>query len=223
LLSDGSENESCISENRREKYLDTGKTFRNIINDRSTSLLFFQLPSFLPSTSDKILSSDQQTQMPGPSSTAQSNISRKNDNTSQNELSHCLEQFPPGSKIGKLQLLRSGRVVMSINGHKMDITEAIPTNCFETAVQIETQTDKSTLSSDDLRRERELLNGLELFDASEPSPLTTKPQYPISNPKFTSHGSLSSSPSPHLRNVAQIFGEIPYHFACSFNFHEDIS
>jgi hypothetical protein len=42
-----------------------------------------------------------------------------------------LERFPTGVEIGKLQLMRSGRVMMSIGGTQLDISQAIQSNCCE--------------------------------------------------------------------------------------------
>jgi hypothetical protein len=36
-----------------------------------------------------------------------------------------------GTQLGKLQFLRSGRAVLRIGGHRVDLAEAIPSNCFE--------------------------------------------------------------------------------------------
>jgi hypothetical protein len=45
---------------------------------------------------------------------------------------NSLEAFTTGStRIGKLQFLRSGKAVLNIGGHQMDISESINSNCFE--------------------------------------------------------------------------------------------
>lgn len=44
---------------------------------------------------------------------------------------HCLADLPTGSKIGKLKIMRSGRVIMDINNEVLDVRKAIPSECFE--------------------------------------------------------------------------------------------
>lgn len=44
---------------------------------------------------------------------------------------NCLETFGGGTRIGKLQFLRSGKAVFNIGGIQMDISESINSECFE--------------------------------------------------------------------------------------------
>lgn len=50
--------------------------------------------------------------------------------------SHCLANLPTGTKIGKLKIMRSGKVVMNINDEVLDVTKAIPSQCFEVILHI---------------------------------------------------------------------------------------
>lgn len=61
----------------------------------------------------------------------QKNQQQTKQSQKEDEQKNCLEFFPAHSKIGKLQFLRSGRIVMNIGGQRMDIAEAIPSDCFE--------------------------------------------------------------------------------------------
>ena len=49
-----------------------------------------------------------------------------------------------GTQLGKLQFLRSGRAVLRIGGHRVDLAEAIPSNCFETLLKVETAAPTAT-------------------------------------------------------------------------------
>lgn len=49
---------------------------------------------------------------------------------------HCLDAFQSGAQIGRIQFLRNGRVVMNIGSSKMDISEAIPSKCFEVCISL---------------------------------------------------------------------------------------
>lgn len=44
---------------------------------------------------------------------------------------HCLHGLTSGTEIGKLQVLRSGRIIMNIGGHEMDVAESVYSRCFE--------------------------------------------------------------------------------------------
>jgi len=64
---------------------------------------------------------------------------------------HCMDGLPTGAEIGKLQLLKNGKVRLVIGNRVMDVHEAIPSNMFETVVQTQTFTapknEPETLSS----------------------------------------------------------------------------
>lgn len=49
-----------------------------------------------------------------------------------------MEAFPDGVEIGRLQLLRSGRVVLNIGGQLLDVSEAIPTGCADVSIVLST-------------------------------------------------------------------------------------
>ncbi|KAI1732828.1 RNA polymerase III RPC4 domain-containing protein [Ditylenchus destructor] len=109
-----------------------GSTINNLLLNKHDSLMLFQLPASVSAISESlpisIKSEETNKQQTAVQSTSQSSASQ-----------HCLDTFPTGVEIGKLQILRSGRLVMKIGDHSLDVSEAIPSNCFETIVRIETE------------------------------------------------------------------------------------
>ncbi|KAI1726351.1 RNA polymerase III RPC4 domain-containing protein [Ditylenchus destructor] len=109
-----------------------GSTINNLLLNKHDSLMLFQLPASVSAISESlpvsIKSEESNKQQTAIHSTSQPSASQ-----------HCLDNFPTGVEIGKLQVLRSGRLVMKIGDHSLDVSEAIPSNCFETIVRIETE------------------------------------------------------------------------------------
>ncbi|CAK5081813.1 unnamed protein product [Meloidogyne enterolobii] len=170
---------------REEKFQSAANTIQRLANDSNNQLLLFQLPSIpllriAETRKQNILEDEQQPKKSSNKSIQEPQLKNKN----------CLESFPnEGTKIGKLQFLRSGKAVLNIGGHQMDISESINSESFETLLRVEVASRQPQQNSKDIN-----LCGL---------------PFSLNNGISTSHHSIPGT--------AQLLGSLPFNFVCSFD------
>uniref|UniRef100_A0A914LS61 Uncharacterized protein n=1 Tax=Meloidogyne incognita TaxID=6306 RepID=A0A914LS61_MELIC len=176
---------------REEKFQLAANTIQRLANDNNSNnqLLLFQLPSIpllriAETRKQNILEDEQPPKKSSNKSIQEPQLKNKN----------CLELFPSeGTRIGKLQFLRSGKAVLNIGGHQMDISESINSESFEarifTLLRVEVTGRQQQQNSKDIN-----LCGL---------------PFNLNNGISTSHHSIPGT--------AHLLGPLPFHFVCSFD------
>lgn len=172
---------------REEKFQLASNTIQRLANDNNSNnqLILFQLPSIpllriAETRKQNILEDEQPPKKSSNKSIQELQLKNKN----------CLELFPSeGTRIGKLQFLRSGKAVLNIGGHQMDISESINSESFETLLRVEVAGRQQQQNSKDIN-----LCGL---------------PFNLNNGISTSHHSIPGT--------AHLLGPLPFHFVCSFD------
>lgn len=172
---------------REEKFQLASNTIQRLANDNNSNnqLILFQLPSIpllriAETRKQNILEDEQPPKKSSNKSIQEPQLKNKN----------CLELFPSeGTRIGKLQFLRSGKAVLNIGGHQMDISESINSESFETLLRVEVTGRQQQQNSKDIN-----LCGL---------------PFNLNNGISTSHHSIPGT--------AHLLGPLPFHFVCSFD------
>ncbi|KAL3102111.1 hypothetical protein niasHS_003520 [Heterodera schachtii] len=186
------EMEDKSSKFHQDKFHSAGNSLRQALSNGSNSVAFFQLP---PTSLHPMAIDSQQLNASNPP-----NLPKRQ---------HSFDGMPTGTQIGKLQFLRSGRVVMNIGGQRMDIAQAIPSNCYETLLRIETESPAQPPS------------------ASLPTTSLTQQKKPFpefnNGAPFVNPCSAFALPSNRLANSAQLLGEVSGQFVCLFDVQRSTS
>lgn len=180
------QSKTCL---REEKFQLAANTIQRLANDVNSNdqLLLFQFPSIplqriAEVQKQKLLENEQPLEK-------SLNKSQQSIQEPQLQNKNCLELFPSGgTRIGKLQFLRSGKAVLNIGGHQMDISESINSECFETLLRVEIAGEQQQNSKDNN------LCGL----------------------PFGLNNGISPS-NQSIPGTAHLLGSLPFHFVCSFD------